>query len=343
MPTTRQWHLKSRPTGEPTRENFELVTADIPDPGPGEALIKTLYQSVDPYMRPCLTEGGTHSTWGLDEPMQADVVAEVIESNADELAVGDVITARSLWAEHAIVDASELHTSVKMRRVDPDLAPVSTALGVLGSGGTTAYFGLIDIGDPEPGDTVVVSAAAGSVGSVVGQLARIAGARAVGTAGSDEKVEWLTDELGFDAAVNYRETDDLEAALEAACPNGIDVYFDNVGGPVTDAVWPLLNDDARVPICGQIALYNDPDTPVGPRKLESLIATCARVEGFRSGNYNAEEWQDVIERLAGFIDTGELAYREDVAEGFEAAADAFLGLFEGENIGKQLVHVADRQ
>lgn len=343
MLTTKQWHLASRPTGKPTRENFEMVTTEIPGPTPGQILVKTLYQSVDPYMRPCLTEGGTHSTWELGEPMEADIVGEVIESEADEFETGDVVIARSLWSEHTVIDAEAFRSSVKMRRVDPELAPVSTALGVLGSGGTTAYFGLIDKGEPEPGDTVVVSAAAGSIGSVVGQLARIAGARVVGIAGSDEKIAWLTEELGFDAAINYRTTDTLTGALEAVCSDGVDIYFDNVGGAITDSVWPLLNDNARVPVCGQVALYNETETPVGPRKLGSLIATCARVEGFRSGNYTTEEWQAVIRRLAAFIHSGELRYREDVADGFETAPSAFIGLFEGENIGKQLVKVGERE
>jgi len=273
MAETRQWQLASRPVGEPTAENFELVTVDRPEPGDGEVLVETLYQSVDPYMRGRMRDVESYAEpWNVGEPMQAGIVGEVLESEADEFAEGDVVTGDLLWAEHAVADADELQP------VNPDLGPVSTALGVLGMPGVTAFWGLLDVGDPNPGDTVVVSAAAGAVGSVVGQLARISGARVVGTAGSEQKVEWLTEELGFDAAINYKETDDLGSAVAEACPDGIDVYFDNVGGPITDAVWPRLNVHARVAVCGQIALYNETEVPTGPRKLAKLIETRAKVE-----------------------------------------------------------------
>ncbi|GAB7018795.1 NADP-dependent oxidoreductase [Halostagnicola bangensis] len=335
MATTRQWHLASRPVGEPTAENFELVTVDRPEPDDGEVLVETRYQSVDPYMRGRMRDAESYAEpWDVGEPMKAGVVGEVLESNDEGLEAGDIVTGDLLWAEHAVASGDEL------RRVNPKLAPVSTALGVLGMPGVTAYFGLLDVGEPKPGDTVVVSAGAGAVGSVVGQLARIAGARVVGTAGSDEKVNWLTDDLDFDAAINYKETDDLGGALEDACPGGIDVYFDNVGGPITDAVWPRLNVRARVAVCGQISQYNATEVPTGPRKLATLIEKRARVEGLLVSDYE-DRWGEALERLAGFIDSGELEYREEVVDGFENAPDAFLGLFEGENIGKQLVKVAD--
>ena len=334
MADTRQWRLASRPVGEPTHENFELVTVDRPEPDAGEVLVETLYQSVDPYMRGRMRDAESYAEpWEVDEPMKAGVVGEVLESEADAFDEGDVVTGDLLWAEHAVADADEL------RKVDPELGPVSTALGVLGMPGVTAYWGLLDVGEPKPGDTIVVSAAAGAVGSVVGQLARLSGARVVGTAGSDEKVDWLTDDLGFDEAINYRETDDLSDAMAAACPDGIDVYFDNVGGPITDAVWPLLNVDARVAICGQIALYNATEVPTGPRKLATLIETRARVEGFLVSDYE-HRWGEALERLSRFVRDGEIQYRENVVEGFENAPDAFLGLFEGENVGKQLVEVS---
>ncbi|SDK40847.1 NADP-dependent oxidoreductase [Natronorubrum texcoconense] len=336
MAETRQWQLASRPVGEPTHDNFELVTVDRPEPGPNEVLIKTLYQSVDPYMRGRMRDAESYAEpWDVGDPMQASVVGEVLESNSSRFESGDFVTGDLLWAEHIAADAGEL------QRVNPDHGPISTALGVLGMPGVTAYWGTTDVADPNPGDTVVVSAAAGAVGSVVGQLAKLSGARVVGTAGSEAKVDWLTEELGFDAAINYKETDDLSGAVDETCPNGVDVYFDNVGGPITDAVWPRLNVDARVAVCGQIALYNETQVPTGPRKLAKLIETRAKVEGLLVSDYQPR-WGEALQRLSQFVQSGDIQYRENVVEGFENAPDAFLGLFEGENIGKQVVKVADR-
>ncbi|EMA31714.1 NADP-dependent oxidoreductase [Halobiforma nitratireducens] len=336
MAETRQWQLASRPVGEPTYDDFELVAVDRPEPGPNEVLVKTLYQSVDPYMRGRMRDAESYAEpWDVGDPMQASVVGEVLESNSAEYQEGDVVTGDLLWAEHAVADAGDL------QEVNPDHGPISTALGVLGMPGVTAYWGLNDVCEPKPGDTVVVSAAAGAVGSVVGQLANLSGARVVGTAGSEAKVDWLTDDLGFDAAINYKETDDLSAAIDEACPDGVDCYFDNVGGPITDAVWPRLNVDARVAVCGQIALYNATDVPTGPRKLAKLIESRATVEGFLVSDYQ-QRWGQALERLSTFVRNGDVQYRENVVEGFENAPDAFLGLFEGENIGKQLVNVAER-
>ncbi|ELY46645.1 NADP-dependent oxidoreductase [Natronorubrum sulfidifaciens] len=335
MATTRQWRLASRPVGDPTPENFDLVTVDRPEPGPNEVLVRTLYQSVDPYMRGRMRDAESYAEpWTVGEPMRAGVVGEVLESNAAAFSTGDIVTGDLLWAEHAVADAGEL------RQIHPEYGPISTGLGVLGMPGVTAYFGLLDVAEPTPGDTVVVSAAAGAVGSVVGQLAQLSGARVVGTAGSEEKIAWLTDDLGFDAAINYKTADDLSSAVDDACPDGVDVYFDNVGGPITDAVWPRLNVRARVAVCGQIALYNETEVPTGPRKLGKLIESRATVEGFLVSDYEGR-WGEALERLSQFIRDGDLEYREHVVEGFENAPDAFLGLFEGENIGKQLVKVAE--
>jgi NADPH-dependent curcumin reductase CurA len=332
---TRQWTLASRPTGEPTGENFELRTVELDDPGHGEVLLRTLYQSVDPYMRGRMRDAESYAEpWDVGDPMRAGVVAEVVESEHPRFEQGDVVQGESLyWAEHAVADGDDL------RRVNPELAPVSTALGTLGMPGVTAYYGLTDVGEPSPGDTVVVSAAAGAVGNVVGQVAKLAGCRVVGIAGADEKLAWLTDELGFDAAINYK-TEDVHARLREET-DGVDVYYDNVGGPVTDAVWDLLNVRCRVVVCGQIAQYNATEVPTGPRKLAKLIETRGTVEGVLVRDYDAEQWREAIERLAGWIRAGELEYREHVVEGFENAPDAFLGLFEGVNIGKQLVKVAE--
>ena len=332
----REWHFAQRPEGEPTMDSFEFRETGAPTPRFGELLVRVHYLSVDPYMRGRMRDAESYAEpWDVGDPMRAGIVGEVLESNHDDFEAGDIVTGDGLWAEHAVVDGDEFRT------INPDLAPVSTALGVLGMPGITAYYGVNDIIAPDPGDTVVISAAAGAVGSVAGQLAQLAGARVVGTAGSDTKCDWLTDDLGFEAAINYKTTDDLGAAMREACPDGVDGYFDNVGGPITDAVWPLLNVRASVGVCGQIALYNATEVPTGPRKLAQLIQTRATVEGLLVSDFPQEEWGTAIKRMGGFIAEGDLEYRENVVEGIENAPDAFLGLFEGENIGKQLVQVRE--
>jgi NADPH-dependent curcumin reductase CurA len=332
MADNRQWLLASRPTGEPTRENFELTVADVPDPGPGEVLVRTRYLSVDPYMRGRMRDADSYADpWAVGEPMRAGVVGEVVESDHADFTAGDTVTGNLHWAEYAAVDGDALD------QVDTGDQPVSTALHVLGMPGRTAYVGTVDVGAVEPGDTVVVSGAAGAVGSVAGQIAGIAGARVVGIAGSDAKCEWL-DELGFDAALNYN-TADLSAAVAEACPRGVDLYFENVGGPVSDAVEDHLTDFSRVAVCGKIALYNaEPGDEImaGPRRFYQRTRT--RVEGFIVSDH-AHRFEHITARLRRWA--GEAVdYRETVSEGIESAPDAFLGLFEGENIGKQLVKVA---
>ena len=334
MATNRQWLLDSRPTGEPTTENFELVETDVPEPGPHEVLVRTLYMSVDPYMRGRMRDAESYAEpWDVGDPMRAGVVGEVETSNHPDFEAGDVVTGDLLWADYAVAEGRDL------RPVDPERGPVSTALGVLGMPGVTAYFGTTDVAEPTPGDTVVVSAAAGAVGSVVGQLADLAGCRVVGVAGADEKIEWV-ESIGFDEGINYQE-EDVPSRLREACPDGVDVYFDNVGGPITDAVWPLLNVRARVAVCGQISLYNETEVPTGPRKLGKLIESRARVEGLLVRDYE-DRWGEALERLSGWVAEGDVEYRENVVEGLENAPDAFLGLFEGTKIGKQLVKVGDR-
>ena len=316
-------------------ENFELVENEVPEPGPGEVLVETRYLSVDPYMRGRMRDAESYAEpWAVGDVMKAAVVGDVVESNHGDFAAGDVVTGELRWADYATADGDALQP------VDPDLAPVSTALGVLGMPGRTAYFGLLDVAEPKPGDTVLVSGAAGAVGSVVGQIAKLNGCRVVGIAGADEKTDWLTDDLGFDAAINYKTADDLHQAVAEACPEGIDVYYDNVGGEITDAAFANLNEFARVAVCGQISLYNATEQPMGPRKLTTLVQKKARVEGFIVSDY-AVRFGEATERLAQWVAQGDLQYEETVTDGLENAPDAFLGLFEGVNIGKQLVKVED--
>ncbi|WP_276279163.1 NADP-dependent oxidoreductase [Halorussus caseinilyticus] len=335
--TNRKFLLAKRPDGKPDRDTFELVEEDVPRPGPGEVLVRTLYLSVDPYMRGRMDAGESYAEpWEVGDPLRGGVVGEVVESNGAGFEAGDVVTGNLQWADYATARGDELQP------VNPDLGPISTALGVLGMPGRTAYFGTREVARPKADDTFVVTGAAGAVGSVAGQIAKLSGARVVGFAGSDEKVAFLEDELGFDAGINYKATDDYAAALDEAAPNGVDSYFDNVGGPITDAVFSKLNVDARVAVCGQISMYNAEEIPTGPRKLGKLIETRATVEGLLVQDF-APRFEQATRRLAEWVADGEIQYRETVTEGLEDAPDAFLGLFEGENIGKQLVKVGERE
>ncbi|WP_323676296.1 NADP-dependent oxidoreductase [Halorubellus sp. PRR65] len=331
--TNRQYVLAKRPTGVPDRDTFELVETDVPDPAPGEVVVETRYLSVDPYMRDRMNAGDSYAeAWDVGDPLQGAVVGDVAAENGTGYDEGDVVVGNLEWADYTVANAAAL------TQVNPDLGPVSTALGVLGMPGRTAYFGTREVANVKPGDTFVVTGAAGAVGSVAGQIAKAAGARVVGFAGSDEKVAFLEDELGFDAGINYKTTDDYRAALDDAAPGGVDAYFDNVGGPITDAVFQRLNVDARVAVCGQISLYNATEIPTGPRKLPALIESRGTVEGFLVNDFQTR-FEDATRQLAEWVGDGTIQYRETVTGGLENAPDAFLGLFEGDNIGKQLVAV----
>ena len=333
--TNRTYLLAKRPEGKPDHDTFELVEEEIPEPGPGEVVVRTHYLSVDPYMRGRMDDRESYADpWAVGEPLQGGVVGEVVASEGTDFEPGEFVAGNLQWADYATARASELQL------VDPDQGPVSTALGVLGMPGRTAYFGTREVAQPKAGDTFVVTGAAGAVGSVAGQIAKLSGARVVGFAGSDEKVAFLEDELGFDAGINYTATDDYRTALDEAAPDGVDCYFDNVGGPITDAVFSKLNVDARVAVCGQISLYNAEELPTGPRKLGTLIKTRARVEGFLVSDF-APRFEAATRQLAQWVASGDVQYRETITEGLENAPDAFLGLFEGENIGKQLVKVGE--
>ncbi|NHM31194.1 NADP-dependent oxidoreductase [Neobacillus terrae] len=330
----KQINLKKRPTGTPTYDNFEVLEVPIGEPSKGEILIKTVYISVDPYLRGRMNEGKSYiPPFQLNEVISSGVIGQVVESRSDLFKKGDMVLGSLGWQEYSV--ASEK----SVRKLDPNLAPVSAYLSVLGMTGLTAYFGLLDIGKPKEGETVVVSGAAGAVGSTVGQIAKLKGCRVVGIAGSEDKINYLKNELGFDEAINYR-TQDVGTALQEACPNGIDVYFENVGGKVADAVFPLLNHFARIPVCGAISSYNNEIEDVGPRVQSYLIKTSSLMQGFTVGNYSSR-FGEGIKALAGWLNEGKLKYEETITEGFDHTIDAFLDLFKGANLGKSLVKIAE--
>lgn len=326
--------LASRPKGYPELSNFRLEEVPIEDPGPGEALVRTHYLSLDPYMRGRMSDAPSYvPPLALGEVIVGGIVGEVVRSNSDAFAVGDVVEGRLGWQEYGMARADTV------RKVPfPDIS-MSTALGVLGMPGMTAFFGLLEIGKPVAGDTVVVSAASGAVGALVGQIAKLSGCRVVGIAGSDKKVAYITDELGFDAGINHRAAEDIGAALDDACPDGIDVYFDNVGGPITDAVVQRLGFRARVAICGQISQYNLETPPPAPSVLRPLLIKQARMEGFIVMSFQAK-FEEGRARMAQWIREGKLKYREDVTDGIENAPEQFIELMRGHNFGKKLIRMA---
>lgn len=330
----RQILLVKRPDGIPDESCFKLIMSDIPQPENGQVLLKTKFLSVDPYMRGRMNDRKSYvEPFHLNKLLSGGIVAEVIESKSNSFAKGDFVVGNLQWQDYSIADEKQV------RKINPEIAPVSTALGVLGMTGLTAYFGLLDIGQPMKGETVVVSGAAGAVGMIVGQIAKIHGCHVVGIAGSDDKIKYLVDELGFDNAVNYKTALDLRKSLIAACPNGVDIYFDNVGGKISDAVLTLINKNARIPLCGQISLYNETQIPSGPRIQPILLTNCALMKGFLVHNYE-DRFHQGIRHLADWMQHKKLKYAENIVEGLENAPKAFIALFAGENIGKQIVKVS---
>jgi hypothetical protein len=336
----RQIVLVNRPAGVPEESDFELREGEVPSPGEGQFLVRTLWVSVDPYLRGLIRENTAYfEPVPLGGVMAGGAAGRVVESHHPKYAEGDIVVGHWGWQDYALSDGSGTY------KFDPALGPLSTSLGILGMPGMTAYFGFLEIGQPKAGEEVFVSGAAGAVGSAVGQIARIKQCRATGSAGSDAKIRFITDEIGFNEAFNYKalEEQDAEAygrMLDKVCPRGIDVYFDNVGGPLTDAVFPRLNPGARVVVCGQIDQYNAQEPPKGPRLLWHLIVKQARAEGFLVFQFQ-DRYPEGMKQMAQWIRDGRIVYRETIAEGLEKAPDAFIGLFHGENIGKQLVHVAE--
>lgn len=330
--TNRQITLKRRPAGMPTPDDFALVDAPIPKAGDGEILCRTVYLSLDPYMRGRMNEGRSYArSVGLGEVMVGGTVSEVLESKHPGVAKGEYVLGYDGWQEYAVSKGAGV------RRLDPKQAPISAALGVLGMPGMTAYVGLLDIGRPKSGETVVVSAAAGAVGSAVGQIAKIKGCRAVGVAGSKEKCEYVVRELGFDACVDYKR-EDVAEGLRKACPGGIDVYFDNVGGAVLAAVLRLVNQGARIPLCGLISQYNALEMPAGPN-LAPVLINRVLIKGFIVSDH-LDRAPDFLRDCAPWVREGRLKSREDIVEGLDKAPAALIGLLQGKNFGKMLVRVA---
>jgi len=326
--------LASRPEGMVRADNFRLETVPLPEPGPGQVLVRQLVMSLDPYMRGRLNAVATYApNIQIGETMIAGGVGEVVRSLHPDFAEGDIVEGTLGWQEYSVPPLARL------RKIDPGLAPISTANGVLGMPGMTAYFGLLHVGEPKPGETVVVSAASGAVGAIVGQIAKIMGCRVVGVAGGPEKCAYVVNELGFDACIDYK-TSNLDEAFQRECFAGIDVYFENVGGRVYDAVTRNLAVGARIAVCGGIAEYNLPEPELVPRNTRFFIPMRARMQGFLVTDFH-HLWPEALARMAGWIKEGRIKYREDWVEGLENAPEAFTRLFTGENFGKLLVRVAE--
>lgn len=332
MPKNRQILLRSRPAGMPSLDNFEMVERPMPEPGEGEVLTHTLFLSLDPYMRGRMSDAKSYATpVAIGDVMGGQTVGRVVNSHHSGFAAGDLVLGQGNWQEYASIPGKTL------QRLDPALTPGSTALGVLGMPGLTAYVGLLDIGRPRPNETAVVSAASGAVGSIVGQIAKIKGCRVVGIAGGSAKCRYVVDELGFDAGIDYRASDFTES-LAKACPNGVDIYFENVGGAVQKAVWPLLNNFARVPVCGLIAQYNDLGPTPGP-DLRPVLTKRLTVRGFIVLDHK-ERSAEFLREVSAWVREGRVKYREDIVDGLDKAPEAFIGLLQGRNFGKLIVRVA---
>jgi len=333
----RQILLASRPTGAPRLDNFRLVESDVPRPGPGQMLLRSIYLSLDPYMRGRMNAGKSYARpVEIGEVMEGRTVAEVVESNLPSYQPGDIVFAPSGWQEFAVSDGQGV------RKLDPALRPLSYALGILGMPGMTAYTGLLNIGQPKPGETLVVAAASGAVGSLVGQIGRLKGCRVIGIAGGLEKCRFVTEELGFDECLDHREPN-LADKLAAACPQGIDIYFENVGGAVFDAVLPLLNNFARIPVCGLIAHYNATELPPGPDRvplvMHQILVKRLTFRGFIVWDF-ASQLPQFLADMSAWLREGRLKYKEDITDGLENAPRELIGLLRGTNFGKKLIRVS---
>lgn len=336
--TQEQLILQDRPNGLPDENTFQFKKAEIGKPSEEELLLKTLYVSVDPYMRGRMSDGPSYAApFEVGEPLKGAAVSQVVESNSSNFEKGDLVTGTLDFQEYNVVKND------KVRKVTTKGMSPSSALSVLGMPALTAYFGMMHIGEPKKGETVVVSGAAGAVGQIAGQLAKKEGARVVGIVGSEKKAAYITETLGLDAAVEYKKGN-VSEQLKETCPDGIDVYYENVGGEISDAVWPLLNVFARVPVCGAISAYNleEGEKDIGLRVQQFLIKSRVKMQGLLVGDF-ADHYDEAYQALEEAVSNGELKFEETIQEGFHSIPDAFLGLFSGDNIGKQLVKVADAE
>ena len=325
--------LNSRPVGRPQLSDFKMIDEEIPKIKDGEILLKTKFVSVDPYLRGRMSDAKSYvPPFELQRAMSSGIVAEVTESQNEKFKAGDFVTGMLSWKEF------QTSTGENLIKIDDQLAPLSTYLGVLGMTGLTAYFGLTEIGKPQKGETLVVSGAAGAVGSIVGQIGKVLGCRVIGIAGTDEKVELLKSKFGFDDAINYNTTEDMTKAIAEACPDGVDVYYDNVGGPISDGVHANINRLGRIVVCGAISIYNETEVPQGPRVEHFLIRKSALMQGFIVSNY-IDKLPEGMKQLSQWLAEGKLNSTETIVEGFENIPQAFLDLFEGKNTGKMIVKI----
>lgn len=333
--TNTQIRLASRPSGWVTADNFTLTEEAVLQPADGEVLVRNIYMSVDPYMRGRMNDVKSYiPPFQVGEVLQAGVVGQVVESRFDGLKEGDLVTGMLGWENYSVSDGR------LVRQIPSGAVPLSYHLGILGMPGMTAYIGLMKIAAAKPGDTVFVTAASGAVGSVVGQLARIHGCRVAGSAGSDDKVALLTDEFGYDAGFNYKTCESLPDAVREACPKGVDVLFENVGGDIFEAVLWNMRDYGRVALCGMISDYNMEDPQPGPRGMMLIIGRRLSIRGFIVSDH--PKWcEEYVKKAIGWLKEGKLSYRESIAEGLENAPQAFIDLLKGRNVGKQIVQLAD--
>ena len=325
--------LNSRPKGTPQLSDFKFMDEKMPEVMQGEILLKTLFVSVDPYLRGRMSDADSYvPPFELDNPISSGIVAEVVESKNENFKKGDFVSDRLEWKEY------QISTGKGLQKLDPSIQPLSAYLGIVGMTGMTAYMGLTQIGKPKTGETIVVSGAAGAVGSVVGQIGKILGCHVVGIAGTDEKVAMLKSEFGFDAAINYNTEKNIKKAIAKACPNGVDIYFDNVGGPISDAVHRNINQFGRIIVCGAISTYNATELPMGPRVEGFLIKKSALMQGFIVSDFS-DKFPEGTQHLGQWLKEGKLTYKETVVEGFDSIPQAFIDLFSGKNTGKMIIKV----